>query len=78
MGGKCKFNEAWLLAYSWLRAVKNDPSSAYCILCDSEFKIDSKGESSLTRHADGEKHKSKANSAATSKPLTSFFKRKYY
>lgn len=72
MGGKCKFNEAWLAKYSWLKSVVDDPNSAFCKLCNTQFKVDSKGETSLTRHADGEKHKS----LATKEPmhLTNFFR----
>lgn len=76
MGGKCKFNDAWPKKYSWLKAVADDHSSAFCKLCNTSFKVDSKGESSVTRHADGEKHKSYASNVT--KPLTTFFQGKDY
>lgn len=76
MGAKCKFNDSWPKKYNWLKGVDNDLSSAFCKLCNTAFKIDSKGESSVTRHAEGETHKSLASN--TTKLLTTFFKGNKY
>lgn len=78
MGGKCKFNNSWVDKYPWLKAVEGDSTSGFCKLCMTTFKVDSKGESSVSRHADSDKHKSLASSASTSKQMTNFFKGKIY
>lgn len=72
MGGKCKFNQVWLQTYKWLSEVKDDESSANCKWCNSRFKIDSKGEGSVKKHAETDKHKQIANNASNT--LTKFYK----
>ena len=75
MDGKCKFNQAWLDTYKWLAAVKGDEYSAKCKLCNSQFKIDSKGASTIKKHEDGPNHKARVNAAASSS-LTKYCKGK--
>jgi len=53
------FNKSWIqepLFSSWLLAVKDDSSKAYCKICKCEFSIIHKGRGDLIRHAEREKH----------------------
>ena len=54
------FKEDWLTDPDyvlWLSKVKDDDTAARCKLCKSTFKLSTMGQSSLTDHANGKKHK---------------------
>lgn len=68
MPRKTKFSPVWLekndrngkVVKTWCRA-SDDEFSAFCILCDSTFKISNQGFSQILLHADGAKHKKASN-----------------
>lgn len=51
------FNSKWLKIHSWINAVPDDSSKAYCKLCKTIFSISTKGEGNVKQHAEGLKHK---------------------
>lgn len=72
MGGKCIFNDEWIKKYSWLKRVQNDKRSAFCKVCNKQFKIKSRGENDVITHSNGTQHMEKAANTSTSMQLTRF------
>ncbi|XP_048512809.1 uncharacterized protein LOC125501482 [Athalia rosae] len=68
---KCSFNKLWILddALSWVRPVSTDPYSAFCTLCKVPIFLSNMGESALTSHKDGKKHKAMAINQKTTLPI---------
>ena len=61
-GGKCVFNTDWLVneAYKgWLRSVKEDRHSAYCMICCRKLSLANMGKAALKSHMEGAVHKNR-------------------
>lgn len=72
---KTAYNKKWKDKYPWISPVKDDSDRALCTLCNSKFKISSKGEGSVKEHADGDSHKKNEKKAKFTQPLDRFLVR---
>lgn len=76
--GSNYFNEAWLREFQWFQ--KYDPKSkfseAFCKICRSNFSVQNKGHSALSRHEKTQKHTALSKSAVTNNVMGNFFSTK--
>lgn len=72
---KSVFQSSWLneanLA-SWLRPVKQDPYSAYCLACRRTFSLSSMGKQAVTSHAKYKNHQSSVLQMSTQPKMNTF------
>ncbi|WAR04834.1 hypothetical protein MAR_020203 [Mya arenaria] len=55
-GRKCSFQHKWMEKYKWVKST-TDPKKARCTVCLKDFDVCNMGESALSSHAQGSKHK---------------------
>lgn len=51
-----KYRSDWQKSFKWLQEVKDNPHSAKCTICGSDFRINSSGITQVRVHSESKRH----------------------
>lgn len=63
--------------YPWISKIDGDDERVMCDLCGKPVKFSSRGEKAIKDHAEGDKHKEKAEKAKLARSFQNYFTRMY-